>query len=274
MPFLTLAASIGVVTGVFFHLARGGSFAQLVRLPRLVAVAGFFGVALYTLLLTAAMGLADEQDLGQIVLINYLWPVWIVLLSALLLDDRPRLWPMLLALVLGFAGVAVSRGSETFTRPAGSLLPHGLALVGAFSWALYSVLLRRWRVPEESCGSTASFFWCALIAAAAGGLTGAFRALPLISGWTVVWLLVYGIGAIGLGYPLWELGMKRGAAPLIAVVAYCIPLVAAGLMAAIFHRAASAGLIPGAVLIALGAVLATLAVRPSHDHLAEGTVPR
>lgn len=261
LPFLTIATLVGVVTGTVFHLVRGGSFVRLVRLPGRVAVAGFFGVAVYTLLLTYAVALADERDLGQVVLINYLWPVLVVLLGGLLVDDRPRVAPLLLAAMLGFIGVALCRGMETFTRPAGSLLPHGLAFVGALAWALYSVVLRRWRVPEESCGSTLSFFFCALLAAALGLHDGSLGRTPPVTIGAVVWIIVYGVGAVGLGYPLWELGMKRGAAHLIAVAAYFIPLVSAALMAVLFHEAATGWLIPGALFITGGAFVAARASR-------------
>lgn len=256
LPFLTLATLIGVVTGTVFHLVRGGSLAQLVRLPARVAVASFIGVAVYTLLLTFAVSLADERDLGQIVLVNYLWPVLVVLLGGLLTDDRPRRVPMLLAVVLGFAGVAMCRGPETFTRPAGNLLPHGLAFAGALAWSVYSVLLRRWRVPDESCGSTPAFLSCSLLAAAIGLADGSFERMQLPPANALVWIVVYGVGTVGLGYPLWELGMKRGSVHLVAVAAYIIPPVSAALMAVLFSEAASGWLIPGALLITAGAVVA------------------
>lgn len=265
MPFLAITSAVGAMTGAAFHARRGGGhrLRDLVALPPRVLVAGFFGVAVYTLLLTLAVGLAAEQDLAQIVLVNYLWPVLVVVLGAALGVDRARPGLAALAALLGFTGVVVSRGLDAFERPAGSLLPHGLALLGATAWSLYSVLLRRWRVPEESNGSTIQFAVCAVMAAAlafAGGDWQALGARPgLVTGLAVAF--VHGVGPVGLGYALWELGMKRGDARLVAVAANFIPLANAGLVALLFQGAASPALIPGAVLITLGAALARRASR-------------
>jgi drug/metabolite transporter (DMT)-like permease len=261
LPFLAITSAVGAATGALFHVLRGNRLRDLVALPPRVLVAGFFGVAVYTLLLTVAVGLADEADLAQIVLVNYLWPVLVVLLGVALRVDRARPATALAAAALGFAGVVASLGPEAFARPAGSLAPHGLALVGATFWSLYSVLLRRWRVPIESCGSTIQFAACAAMAAAlAGSGWQALAARPGVAAGLVV-AVVHGIGPVGLGYALWEIGMKRGDARVVAVAANFIPLANAGLVALLFHEAASPWLIPGALLITAGALVARRASR-------------
>jgi len=63
------------------------------------------------------------------------------------------------------------------------------------------------------------------------------------------------MGPVGLGYYWWEIGMKRGSVNLIAALAYFIPIGSSLLIGVIFKEAMSAGLIPGAVLIAMGAWL-------------------
>jgi drug/metabolite transporter (DMT)-like permease len=50
--------------------------------------------------------------------------------------------------------------------------------------------------------------------------------------------------------------MKRGAVHVVAVAAYFIPPVSAALMALLFREVASGWLIPGALLITAGAVIA------------------
>lgn len=265
MPFLAITPVVGALTGAAFHVVRGGGnrLRDLVALPPRVMVAGFLGVAVYTLLLTLAVGLAADQDLAQIVLVNYLWPVLVVLLGAALGVDRARPRLAVLAALLGFAGVVVSRGLDAFDRPAGSLLPHGLALIGAAAWSAYSVLLRRWRVPEETNGSTIQFAICAVMAAAlalAGGDWQALGARPGL-GLGLAVAVAHGVGPVGLGSALWELGMKRGDARLVAVAANFIPLANAGLVALLFREAVSPALIPGALLITIGVALARRASR-------------
>ena len=253
MAFLSLMCAAGVLTVVVVQLARRRPLVALAAIPPRVAVAGFFGVALYTVMLAAAVGMADPRDLGQVNLLNYLWPVWIVVLSLGLLDERPRVGLTLLGALTGFAGIAVARGFDRLLTPPASLLPHALAGLGGLLFALYCVLLRRWRVPEEQGGTAFHFTVCALMAAGIAAWRGEWAAWP---GWSwplLFWVLFGGVGPVGLGYLWWEIGMKRGDVRLIGQLAYFIPIGSSVLVGLFFAETLSAGLAAGAVLIATGA---------------------
>lgn len=58
MVYLTWMTGCGSLTAVLIHWLRGHPIAEMVRLPGKVVVAGFFGVALYTVLLAKAFGIA------------------------------------------------------------------------------------------------------------------------------------------------------------------------------------------------------------------------
>ncbi len=122
MVYLTCMSATGVATLVALRLVQRRNPLTLFRLPWRVALAGFIGVAVYTVLLATAFGMARDQDLGQVSLLNYLWPVWMVLLAMVLLPDRPRVLPTLIGAALGFLGVAVARGGGLFTDRPPSLL--------------------------------------------------------------------------------------------------------------------------------------------------------
>ena len=85
MAYLTCMTGCGSLTAVALQMLRGQPLFDMVRLPLKVMVAGFFGVALYTIMLAKAFGMAAPADIGQINLLNYLWPVWMVVLGILLL---------------------------------------------------------------------------------------------------------------------------------------------------------------------------------------------
>ena len=261
MPYLAVSCAVGVATGVALHLARGRPVMELVRLPLRVIVAGFFGVALYTVALVMAVGMASDKDVGQVILINYLWPVCMVLIAMVLLEQKPRAWLAIAGALLGFGGVVMARGIETFTRSPSSLLPHAMALAGAFLWALYSVLLRRWNIPEEQGGSTFHFVVCALMAGAIATARGQWPSIHSLGPSTYVWIVFLGVGPIGMGYYFWEIGVKRGAVHLLALLAYFTPIGSAALVAVFFKEAVSPGLFPGAAMIAAGAWLGKLAAR-------------
>ena len=103
------------------------------------------------MILALAFGIAPERAIGQVNLLNYLWPVLIVLLSAVLIREKTRLLPAA-GVFLGFAGIVVARGPAELLRAPENPLPLFLALLGGFLWACYSVLLRRWLIPAEQGG--------------------------------------------------------------------------------------------------------------------------
>ena len=256
MAYLTLMTATGVITVVLLQRFRGQPFADLVRLPLRVMVAGFWGVAFYTVILALAFGIAPERAIGQVNLLNYLWPVWIVLLSALLIREKTRLLPTAAGVLLGFAGIIVARGPAELLRVPENPLPLFLALLGGFLWACYSVLLRRWRIPAEQGGTAFHFTLCALMAAAVAAIRGEWQNLPPVGAEGLFWILFGGIGPVGLAYHWWEIGVKRGHVPLISTLAYFIPIGSTLLIGLLFREAMGPGLLLGAVLIAAGAWLA------------------
>jgi drug/metabolite transporter (DMT)-like permease len=255
MAYLTLMTATGVFTVTLMQRLRRQPFADLFRLPLRVMVAGFWGVAVYTVILALAFGIAPEAAIGQVNLLNYLWPVWIVLLSALLIREKTRLLPTAAGVLLGFAGIVVARGPAELLRAPENPLPLFLALLGGFLWACYSVLLRHWRIPAEQGGTAFHFTLCALMAAALAAIRGEWQNLPPLGAEAFFWILFGGIGPVGLAYHWWEIGVKSGHVPLISTLAYFIPIGSTLLIGLLFREAMGPGLLFGAVLIAAGACL-------------------
>ena len=256
MAYLTLMTATGVATVVLLQVWRHRPLHNLFRLPLRVIVAGFWGVAFYTVILALAFGIAPASAIGQVNLLNYLWPVWVVLLSAVLVHEKTRPLLTTAGVLLGFSGIVVARGLSALLRPPENPLPLALALVGGLLWACYSVLLRRWRIPEEQGGTAFHFTVCAAMAAAVAAFRGEWQALPPFTAEALFWVLFGGIGPVGLAYHWWEIGVKRGNVPLISTLAYFIPVGSTLLIGLLFREAMGPGLIPGAVLIAAGAWLA------------------
>jgi drug/metabolite transporter (DMT)-like permease len=151
--------------------------------------------------------------------------------------------------------VAVSRDVDSFIRSPIVLVPYVLALTGGFLWAVYCVLLRKWRIPEEKGGTAFHFTACAIISGFIAIFKGQWSSMPGWTGDTLFWVLFGAIGPVGLGYYWWEIGVKKGAVNLIAALAYFIPIGSSLLIGLIFEEAMSAGLLPGAILITFGAWL-------------------
>ena len=213
-----------------------------------------YGVAVYTVMLVGAFGMAPDTDIGQINLINYLWPIGVVLLSVWLLDEKPRIALTLGGVLLGFSGVAVSRGFDNVLRPPQSWLPLGMAFVAAMLWSGFCVLLRRWKVPETQNGMALHFTGCAILAALIALLTGGWERCFPMKPQTLFWVLFCGIGPVGLAYHWWEVGLKKGNIHLIAVLSFFIPIGSTLLLSLFFRLAINPGLYLGAVLIVLAAI--------------------
>src|SRR5205814_5196562 len=140
-PFQMVAMTfaIGAAIGIVRARARGLAWRALLRWPArvwLVGVGGLFG---YHALYFAALQLAPPAEAN---LVNYLWPLLIVLLSAPLAGERLG-WPHLAGTLLGVAGVALLAFSRGVSFTGAYALGYLLALGCAFTWSLYSVLSRR-----------------------------------------------------------------------------------------------------------------------------------
>jgi len=253
MVYLTLMTGCGSLTAVIFQYFRGQPLLNMFRLPFRVVVAGFFGVALYTVMLASAFGMAAEEDVGQINLLNLLWPVWMVVLGMLLLGSRPKAPLAISGILLGLFGVVISRGQNLFTHLPTNLFPHALALAGGFLWALYVVLLRKWKISEEEGGTAFHFAICAIIAALLATFAGDWARIPPLSGSMLFWILLGGVGPVGIAYSLYEISVKNGPVILIASFSYFIPIGSSLLIGLLFREAMNKGLVFGAVFIALGA---------------------
>ena len=149
-PFQMVAMTfaVGASIGIVRARRRGVGWAGLVRWPGrvwLVGVGGLFGYhALYFL----ALRFAPPAEAG---LLNYLWPLLIVLFSALLPGERLAPHHIIGAL-LGLIGtVLLFAGNSSGGFAPGQVPGLIAAFVAAFVWASYSVMSRKLKsVPTDA----------------------------------------------------------------------------------------------------------------------------
>jgi drug/metabolite transporter (DMT)-like permease len=261
MVYLTFMTGGGALTAVVLQFFRRQSLAAVFLPPVRVMAAGFFGVALYTVMLAAAFAIAPESDIGQINLLNYLWPVWVVIFGIALLKNRPNPYLTLTGILLGFSGVMVSRGFDQFAQLPTDILAHALSLFGALMFAGYSVLLRKWQIPEDQGGTAFNFAVCSVLSCVIAVILNQWQSMPAWSNEALFWVLFGAVGPVGLAYSWWEIGVKKGPVYLIASLAYFIPIGSSLLIGLIFKESMNNGLFFGGVLIAMGAWLVRYAGR-------------
>ncbi len=252
IPAFQLAAmtfAIGALVGSLTWIGRTDAIRALRQQPTawIVGVGGLFGYhALYFL----ALRFAPPAEAG---LLNYLWPLLIVLFSSLLPGER--LAPHhVIGAVLGLAGtVLLFAGNSSGGFAPGQVPGLIAAFVAAFVWAAYSVMSRKLKgVPTDAvagfCLATA------LLAAAVHGMVELTVWPDTIAQWLAI--IALGVGPVGAAFYAWDIGMKRGDIRVLGAASYATPLLStAFLMMAGFAKPSGAIAI-AAVLIAGGGLIA------------------
>ena len=150
---LCLACGSGVLFA-FLRLAGEPLAIPRSQWPRLAAIA-FFNITLWNLLVVFGLALIPS---GRASILAYTMPAWAIPLSVLLLGERmtPR---KLAGLLLGMSGMALLLWDE-FTRLQGAPLGAALVLGASVTWAIGTILQKKYPVKAPVAGMTA---WLLLI---------------------------------------------------------------------------------------------------------------
>jgi drug/metabolite transporter (DMT)-like permease len=242
----TLGAAIGIVRARL----RGLGWRELMSWPARVWLLGVGGLFGYHALYFAALQLAPPAEAN---LVNYLWPLLIVLLSAPLAGERLG-WPHLLGALLGFAGVALLAVSRGVSFAGAYALGYALALGCAFTWSLYSVLSRRFG--ETPTDAIAAFCAAAAVLSLICHLFFEHTVWPAApSAWLAV--LALGLGPTGGAFYLWDHAVKRGDIRALGALSYAAPILSTALLIACGFAQPTSALLLAALLVTAGAVLAS-----------------
>jgi drug/metabolite transporter (DMT)-like permease len=252
IPAFQLAAmtfAIGGLVGSLTWIGRGEAVCAL-RQPALVWLVGVGGLFGYHALYFLALRFAPPAEAG---LLNYLWPLLIVLFSSLLPGER-LLAHHIIGAVLGLAGtVLLFLGGDRNGFAPGQLPGLVAAFVAAFVWATYSVLSRRLKaVPTDA---VAGFCLATAVLACLVHLLIETTVWPATTG---QWLAVIGlgIGPVGAAFYTWDIGMKRGDIRVLGAASYATPLLSTAFLVLAGYAKASANIALAAVLIAGGGLIA------------------
>ncbi|HVO14667.1 MAG TPA: DMT family transporter [Alphaproteobacteria bacterium] len=250
-PFqlVAMAFAVAFLLALVGWVARGRSILSVLRQPPPVwalGVAGLFGYHFFYFL---ALRQAPAVEAS---LINYLWPLLIVLFSALLPGERLR-WFHVLGAAAGLVGTALLiAGGGAAGFAAAHWLGYLAAFACAFVWSGYSVLSRRFgQVPTDAvggfCGATA-------VLAALCHLLFETTVWPVGAEWLAV--LALGMGPVGAAFFVWDHGVKHGDIRALGAFAYAAPLLSTVLLIAFGRGAPSWRIAAACVLITGGAALA------------------
>ena len=252
LPPFQLAAltfAIGGAVGAATWLTRPGAISAL-RQPAEVWMLGVGGLFGYHALYFTALKSAPPAEAG---LISYLWPLLIVLFSALLPGERLRPHHVAGA-VLGLVGtVVLFFGGRSFALAAEYVPGFAAAFVAAFVWATYSVLSRRFAaVPTDA---VVGFCLCTAVLSAVFHLLFEDSAWPAHLGeWLAV--LALGVGPVGAAFYAWDFGVKHGDIRVLGAGSYLAPVLSTVFLVAAGFAAPTGSLALSAALITAGGLLA------------------
>lgn len=246
---LAMTFAIGACIGPLTWIWRRGAWRALHQ-PLLVWFVGVGGLFGYHALYFLALRLAPPAEAG---LLNYLWPLLIVLLSSLLPNEH--LAPHhIVGAIFGFAGTAILFTGSGASQFHGAYVPGFIAaFVAAFIWAGYSVMSRKFaEVPTDAVAG-----FCLATAA----LAALFHFALETTAWPetrVQWLAIaaLGIGPVGIAFFVWDIGMKRGDIRVLGAASYATPLLSTGFLIVAGFAKPTATLAIAAVSVAAGGLIA------------------
>jgi drug/metabolite transporter (DMT)-like permease len=243
-PFLL--TGLALLCGSLIALPLSGFDLRQWRVPLPTLVLGVYGLFGYHFLFFIALRHAPAVQAN---LVNYLWPLLIVLLAPLLLRGLHFRWAHVLAACVGFAGaaLAIAGGKSLDAGFAWGYLP---AAASALIWASYSLLTQRVaHFPSAAIGSFA------VVSGLLSLLCHALLEPAAVLGWRDLLLIgALGLGPLGAAFFLWDAALKRGDARVIGLLSFLTPLLSTLLLLGLRGETPGWSIL-GSMLLIVGAAL-------------------
>ncbi|HIH24042.1 TPA: DMT family transporter [Candidatus Woesearchaeota archaeon] len=248
--FMLLFASAALIV---IALAQGKSSVLKRYSFRDVAIfagMGFLGVFGYHAFLLGGLAYAPAQEAF---ILNYTWPLWVVVFSVLLLKRRFT-WRSAAAIVLSFLGVVVVATKGTLALSFTSVTGDLFALAGAVCYGLFSVLGVRLRY--DSTVSMASYYVFGTLFAIPTVLL--FSSVPAVSPLQMAGLAWLGVLTCGVAFLMWFLALKHGDTAKMANIVFLTPFLSLVYIHFLLGEAILLSSLVGLMLIVAGIAVQSL----------------
>jgi len=250
-PFLLSAITfaIGTCVGLAARLVMPAP-ARSQKVPSQVWVIGIAGLFGYHFFYFTALRNAPAVEAS---LIAYLWPLLIVLGSALMPGERLA-WNHVVGALLGLAGtfLIVTKGGA-LAFDARYAFGYAMAAVCALLWSAYSLLSRRFPTVPTSIVT-----WFCAATSALSLICHLLLEKTVLPDGLGQWLAVIGLGLmpVGAAFYAWDIGVKRGNIQVLGAASYAAPLLSTLVLIAAGVAEPSLRILAACVLITGGAALA------------------
>jgi drug/metabolite transporter (DMT)-like permease len=216
-PFLM--TGIALLVGSLLALPLSGFDWRVARMPWRTLALGVYGLFGYHFLLF--MALRDAPPV-QANLVNYLWPVGMVVMAPVFVPGTRVSRKHLAAAAVGFAGAAwaITGGQNWSSLVATPSWGYLWALAAAFVWASYSLLTQR-----VAAFPTAALGVFGLVSGLLALLCHAWlEPRTVLSAGDGFGLVAMGLGPLGAAFYLWDAALKQGDARHIGLLSFLTPL--------------------------------------------------
>ncbi|MGE0240608.1 MAG: DMT family transporter [Parvibaculaceae bacterium] len=219
-PFVLRSIGLGsaslLLLGVALVLRRRLAIERPSLLPLLVA--GTLNIAGFNIF-TAFAQLSTTTSRAAI--LTYTMPIWSVMLAVLILREpigREKLAAVAVgALGIGLLAIPVFSSGETI----GVVLP----LLGALSWALGTIVLKKWPLKGDPIATTAYQLTIGAVISIVCMLVSGQTAPASVSAEVVTAMLFHIVFATAGAYLLWFTILSRNAASTSALLSFAVPVV-------------------------------------------------
>jgi drug/metabolite transporter (DMT)-like permease len=250
-PFL--AVGVALCVGGLAGIAKVREW----RVPLRTFAVGVGGIFGYHALLFAAFRSAPAVEAN---LINYLWPLLIVVLSPVFLKGFRLSFRHVAGAILGLAGAALVVSGGRLSLDAAYLPGYLLAAAAAFVWASYSLLTKR--LPAFPTGAVGGFCLASGLASLAlyfaESRLGSAGPAPVLGAVDWICLVLLGLGPMGGAFYAWDASLKRGDPRVIGALSYLTPLLSTLNLVILGGKRLTAVSAAAMALIVAGAVVGSL----------------
>lgn len=217
-----LLTGLGLLIGSLIALPLSGFRIKRIWPEPKVLLLGVYGLFGYHVALFAGL---QNAPAVQANLVNYLWPLLIVLLAPLIVRGTSLSLRQIAAAIAGFigAGLAIISGSQL---TGGFEVGYLFALLAALIWSTYSLGVRA--IGQFETAAVGAFGLVAGSLAIAAHFL--FEEPVAIAPIDILPLVLLGLGALGASFYLWAYALQNGQPQRIGLIAFLTPLLSTAML--------------------------------------------
>tara|TARA_B100001063_G_scaffold11867_1_gene9240 strand:+ start:5346 stop:6233 length:888 start_codon:yes stop_codon:yes gene_type:complete len=223
---------------------------ELFKVPSKAWIIGISGLFGYHFFYFLAIKNAPAVEAN---LINYLWPLLIVLFSSFLPNERLR-WFHILGALLGLFGafLLVSKGGS-FSFETQYMWGYIFAVIAALIWSSYSVISRTLaHVPTFAVTG-----FCIATAVLSGICHFIFETTVIPDATELFGILLLGLGPVGGAFYLWDYAVKNADIKLLGSISYFTPLLSTLLLVVLGYAQFTTAITLACIFIIVGSFVSS-----------------